>query len=445
MSSPPQRGAKVAARAKDLTVSSTYGKRQLGRGVVENGVSGMDEWRTKSGTLNPSLLTSTGTLPPLVPSPSGSVSLAASLSLSCLMPPPREVIAKRRAADATDGQTAWQPWTLAEQASQQAALEASELEAFHPRLSGDGALALTLRCSPDEVARGLRETFGSFRERNVAFEAMDTKMPLGERLRQSPNEGSVSPIGQSKTVSLGARTEASGFGAEPFWLHGNKMLQPKVRKPRSHNSQSNARSVAAELTRQRSNIIRRQMLIENPEYMQSELLELRRGKVRLRNTVNRCTDDELFENRSFYTPYAMAIRQRSEIKEEERRQRSELKKQLEDAKMPWQPKDILSYQFEHSSELSSTANPSTAVEGKRSAAPAVTRGQTDSNSPERQQSGMDDPRRRKRRGEPEATSIALEVRALQQQIEGSHKKLQEGSAAEASKVRVASKNSASNL
>merc|ERR1740129_170392 len=58
--------------------------------------------------------------------------------------------------------------------------------------------------------------------------------------------------------------------------------------------------------------LRRRMLLNDPEYMDDQISELRKGKMRHRNRLNETSGDELFENRSFYTAYAMTIRHRSQ-------------------------------------------------------------------------------------------------------------------------------------
>jgi len=167
---------------------------------------------------------------------------------------------------------------------------------------------------------------------------------------------------------------------------------------RSQAINPDPRAVAAALRAERSKLIRHQMLIENVEYMDDQVSELRRGKVRLRNRVNECSDDELFENRSFYTDYAMTIRQRSQRKNQERRATVAAK--------------ILSDKVPLGSSIS-TLRPNTLTLPLPS-------------SPYRPVS--EDQWRRKKRGETFfSSSSTLELRALQQQIEGSHKNWQEHS------------------
>merc|ERR1719491_122972 len=59
------------------------------KGAAEGCGLDNDGWRNSCGTLSPALLSSTGQLPSIISPTGGSLSLAASMSLSCLRQPPR--------------------------------------------------------------------------------------------------------------------------------------------------------------------------------------------------------------------------------------------------------------------------------------------------------------------------------------------------------------------
>lgn len=163
-------------------------------------------------------------------------------------------------------------------------------------------------------------------------------------------------------------------------------------------------------------------MIENNEYMDGELKELRRGRDRLRIRVNECSNEELFENRSFYTSYAMTIKQRGDLRKQQDAQKALRAKAKENRALgagggashgkraglavTWGPTES-----SHHSEWNQPLGSNTASSQQQPNA--------------WQQTGDDQVRRKKKRGELEACSkMAMEVQHLKMQMEGSHRKLQ---------------------
>jgi len=142
------------------------------------------------------------------------------------------------------------------------------------------------------------------------------------------------------------------------------------------------------------------MLVDNPEYMEDQLKELRNGKVRLRCRVMQCTDDELYENRNFFTDYAVAITERQRVKKQQDEQQK--------AKVV---KDNLPVGASEAGR-SREARP----ESRQPPTPRQQPPVSNSAAPTEEQ------RRKKKKGESEASTMhAMEVRAMMAQIEGSHK------------------------
>merc|ERR1719221_2494982 len=58
----------------------------------------------------------------------------------------------------------------------------------------------------------------------------------------------------------------------------------------------------------REEMQRRQWLMDHPDFVESQMTDLRRGKVRLREAL-REDPDKLFENAKMYSAYGLQIRQ----------------------------------------------------------------------------------------------------------------------------------------
>lgn len=397
-SPPPRMMGQAAAsplRGK-AKLCTTYGLKTPSKCAAESSDSDNDGWRNCFGTLSPALLSSTGQLPSIISPIGGSLSLAASMSLSCLRPPPRTPPAYRGArAEFAD------PPLPQEQATP-------------PRRPG------LPKYEPLRIAQS---------------EPLLPQGPMGERLRGPPPRQEELLAFQEALPSH--RSQASDHHSRSHSPVRRKGQKPKV-KSRSHTfghnsvgqdaSTPDARSVAAELARRRSNFIRRQMLIENDEYMDGQLGDLRRGKVGLKNRMSQCTDDELFENRSFYTSYAMSIHQRSEL----RKERDKLKAMAakEDAALSshgqasgkslsvtWGASEVHHPEWHQAPSMSTLGSAS-----RQNTCEFKSKTTTDSVSHE--QPIEDQQRRRKKRGETEVCTVAAEVVALREQMKDSHKKLQ---------------------
>mmetsp|Transcript_92522 Transcript_92522/g.163635 ORF Transcript_92522/g.163635 Transcript_92522/m.163635 type:complete len:279 (+) Transcript_92522:266-1102(+) len=167
---------------------------------------------------------------------------------------------------------------------------------------------------------------------------------------------------------------------------------PVRKRHKGHRSRSaqHEDDAAAELSRRRSLDMRRQRLVEDPEYMDGEIRNLRRGKFHTQSMMRSTTRDELYENACLYTTYATAIRQR---------RRKELDQDFgggEPCGVTWTPAEKGTFAMNRSRSTPSF----------------------DVRQPRQYGFGMS-----KRGGE--TSSSTCEVRSLRQQIEGSHKKLQE--------------------
>lgn len=56
--------------------------------------------------------------------------------------------------------------------------------------------------------------------------------------------------------------------------------------------------------------LQHEWLVHDPEFMRQQIGELKRGKAALRQALNACEEDDLYENACLFTPYAMTLRKR---------------------------------------------------------------------------------------------------------------------------------------
>lgn len=186
---------------------------------------------------------------------------------------------------------------------------------------------------------------------------------------------------------------------EPEDVQWHREPAPARKKHKSHRNHSAEDDAAAELSRRRSLDLRRQRLVEDPEYMDREIINLRRGKFMTQSMMRSTTRDELYDNACLYTTYATAIRQRR-------------RKELDHYSTSHSVKDL------GGGELFGVAwNPaekSSLVMNRSRSTPTF-----DVRQPRQYGFAMN------KRGGEISSSSTCEVRSLRRQIEGSHKKLQE--------------------
>jgi len=406
--SAPREKATINTKVKNLC--TVYGVKKGSKRAAEPIEGGKgDTWRQQGGFLNPKVFTGTGQLPRVPATSSRGFQLAASLSLSALRPGP-SLGARSSFANMVEAE-----------------LEcATEGTPFAPRLPEPWNASFgappdqTLR--PEPVKRSYIKQESAAK---IAGVSPWTSASLGEKLRWMPT------VYKPPELAVQDEVEEYDHDDEESWLRevasGSTLKRaPKARagekhkaKPKERPPTPDARDIAARLARERSEQIKRHMLIENAEYMDHQLSDLRRGKVHLKNRMATCTSNELFENRSFYTSYAMTIRQNSDIKQKRAQptfSSQPLAKEERPALNPSHRSPSVS-----PTHKSVTFMPNENEPNHLRPPPAAGSTSPSSAASTSLLPPIEEPTGRRKRGEPEPCTIARQVRALQKAIESSHK------------------------
>lgn len=93
----------------------------------------------------------------------------------------------------------------------------------------------------------------------------------------------------------------------------------KARVRHVHSNQPvSAKEALLEAARRRQLDQKRQWLLADAEYMDDQISELKRGKVRVKKAMEVYSDEDLYDNSCLYTSYAWQLRRRKQHKKEER-------------------------------------------------------------------------------------------------------------------------------